>query len=178
MGKQAAKASQNIQQQAADRYSKMAEQFLTESTPQRNLVGNYYSGIIKGGPEAHRVAAPEVAYMKKQFASARDGVRDYMPAGGQKTRAYRDLAVQQPGAISGVFQKKIEDALARLSNLATGSSQGALSANQGLSGSGAALGQLAAARGQAVGSAIGGLANLAGFGLGGGFSSGSSKGTT
>lgn len=172
MGRSASKAAQSTQQAAAARYADLAGEAFKEAKPQRDLVSGYNTGIIQGGPEAYRVAAPEVAYMKRQFNAARQNVRDYMPAGGQKNRAYRDLAVQQPGAISSIFQKKIEAALDRLMGISGQNTQTALAATGGQSQVGSQLAQLAQQRAAAVNSGISGIANLAGFALGGGFGGG------
>ncbi len=170
MGKGAAKKSQQLQEQAADRYSKLAAEQYAAAKPAQELSQNYYTGIVKGGPEAYRVAAPEVNFMKKQFQNANSTLRDSMPAGGQKNRAYRDLALSQPGAISGVFQRKIEGALAQLASLGQAGVGNTLNATGGVSKAGSDLGQLAAARGAAVSGAIGGITGLAGMAYGGGFS--------
>jgi len=112
--------------------------------------------------------------MKRQFQNAGTQVRN-MAAGGQKNRAYRDLALAQPGAISGVFQRKIEQALAQLASLGQAGIGNTLQATGGVSNAGNQLGQLAAARGQAVASGIGGIAGLAGMFMGGGFGGGGTQ---
>ncbi len=172
MGKGAAKHSEALQSQAADRYTKLAQEQYDLAKPAQQQAFNYYGGIVKGGPEAYRVAAPEVNFMKRQFANAESQVRDHLPAGGQKTRAYRDLAVSQPGAISAVFQKKIEGALAQLASLGQAGVGNTLNATTGVQTSANQLGQLAAARGAAVSGAISGLAGIAGTAFGGGFGGG------
>lgn len=160
---------------AADRYAKLAQEQYAPAKQAQDKAFNYYGGIVDGNKNAYRVAAPEVNFMKRQFANAKSQVRDYLPAGGQKNRAYRDLAMSQPGAISSVFQKKIEESLARLASLGQQGVGNTLNANQGVSAAGDSLAQLSAARANAVSSAIGGITGLAGFAFGGGFGGGAKK---
>lgn len=170
MGKSAARQSQDLQAQAAKRYTDLATEQYAAAKPAQELSQNYLTGIVQGNNNAYRVAAPEINFMKRQYQNANSAIRDNVAPGGQKNKAYRDLAVSQPGAIAGVFQRKVESALQQLAALGQAGVGNTLNANAGVSQAGNQLGQLAAARGQAVSSAIGSLGGLAGFAFGGGFS--------
>lgn len=124
-----------------------------------------------------KVAAPEISYLKRQFANARQNVSDYVAPGGQKNRAQRDLAMAEPGAAQRVVSSKIEDALRQLAALGGSNTGLSLSATGGVSAAGDSLARLAESRARAVSSAIGGLSGLAGFAFGGGFGGTRSVGT-
>jgi hypothetical protein len=170
MGKSAARKAMSLQSDAADRYTKLAEDLNTEAKPARDLVGTYWKSIIGGGPEAYKAVGPQVSFVKRQFAQARNTVRDHVPNGGAKQRAYRDLAIAEPGQIGALFSSKIDEAIARLGNLANFSTEQTLAANSGIGSVGDSLARLSAMRAQAVASGLGGLASTIGIftGMGGG----------
>lgn len=166
MGKAAAKKSEMMQSEAANRYSKMASDLYGESLPQRQTVGNYYQGIIQGGPQAQAVTAPQISYLKRQTNAAQQQIRDTLPQGGAQQRALRDLAVQAPGQKANIYQSQIKDALDRLQQLGTFNTGGALQATGGVSQAGQALGNLAAQRGAAVAGGLGALGTAGGAAIG------------
>lgn len=142
-GKKEANESAALARQAAQRYSQMSAGLEAEAGPQRRQVGDYYSGIIKGGPEAMKVAAPEVSFIKRQFANARQQARDYLPRGGAQVRAQQKITMAQPGAIGDALSKKISEALERLTQISQANTQGSFENTGGVSRSSEQIGQIA-----------------------------------
>ncbi len=142
----------------------------TEAAPQRALVGNSYSNIIKGGPDAYRTIAPQVDFAKQQFAKVRRTLRDTVPGGGAFTGANRQLAGAEAGTISNLYRDNIMNAIQGLSGFSQGTTNQALAATGGVSNVSQQLAQLSAQRSQGITGALGGIAGALGtfFGLRGG----------
>lgn len=167
MGKAAAKQSEQLASQAADRYSTLATQLAAESAPQRKEASDYYSAIVKGGPQAYTAIAPQVDFAKQQFANARRTQAQTAPAGGAQTAGNRQLASNEASTVSGLYRDKIGEALQQLTQLGEFGTQGELSATGGITSTSQALAQLSAMRAQAVASGVGGIAGSIGtyFGM-------------
>jgi hypothetical protein len=171
-----AKEGKAMERQAASRYSQLADSLSSLAAPQRSQVSDYYSSIIKGGPEASRVTAPEVADLKRQYAGLDQQIRDKLPAGGAQQRARMQLVAQRPGAISALRQRKVEEALRGLSQLSQANTSGALAANQGVSSSARNFMDLAEKERSQWTNLLGGLGMALGQqAIGGIFSSGPKK---
>lgn len=140
---------------------------MQESAPARNLLQDYYTSAIKGGPEAYRAISPQVDFAKQQFQNARQTLDKGVPAGGARARGYKQLATAEAGTVSGLFKDKINEILGRLQQMSEFGTSSGLQATGGISSAGTALGELAAQRANAVASGVGGVAGALGtyFGL-------------
>lgn len=169
MGKSAAHQSQQLQSEAATRYSNLATSLIGEAGPARNQVSDYYSNIIKGGPQAYAAAAPQIAFTKTQFGNAQKQLAETAPAGGAFMAGSRQLAEQKAQSVSDVYKSQINNALQSLTGIAMGETSAGESAVGGVSHAGDSLAQLAASQAAAWGSGLGGIAGGLGtfFGLGG-----------
>lgn len=146
MGKSSAKKAEQLQGEAADRYTKLATDLSAEAAPARQQVGDYYSSIIKGGPAAYKSISPQVDFTKQQFANARRTVANSAPAGGGYMGANRTLAANQAQTVSNLYRDKINEALQGLQRQGEFGTQAGLSANGGVEQAGQGLGQLSAQR--------------------------------
>lgn len=164
-GKEASKQGQAYTQQSASRYSQMLNETQAPAAAQRNQVGDYYSSIIKGGPEAQRVAAPQVSYLKRQMAAAQGQIRDNLPRGGAQQRARMSLAAAQPGQVGKIFSDNIASALERLNQLAQFNTQAAMSAAGGVSQAGQGLSNLGAQQNASETGVLGSVLGPIGFAL-------------
>lgn len=117
---------------------------------------------MKGGPEAYKAIAPQVDFTKRQFANAKTTLNEGVAPGGARERGYRQIAQGQASTISNLFRDKINEIVARLAAFSTGNTQSGITATGGISNAGTALGELAAARGNAVAAGIGGVAGALG----------------
>lgn len=167
MGKGAGRKAEDIQTQAANRFTALGEQLNAEAKPDRAAARDYYSSIIKGGPEAFKAIAPQTEFVKKQFKAASDTLMRSLPRGGAITRAKRDLSIAQAGEIGNLFTNKIDEAVSRIAQLGVFGTQAGLDANRGSVAAGDSLANLSAQRANAVAGGVGGIAGAAGtfFGL-------------
>jgi hypothetical protein len=162
MGKGAAKQSQQIAGQAANNFSSLYGNLSSGAAPALKQSQDYYSAIIKGGPQAYAAVAPAAEFTKQQFSNANRQLQDTAPAGGYVPAARTQLAQSQAQTISGLYQNNINNALQSLTGLGLGETQGALGATQGQTTVSGQLAQLAAQQLSAWTSGIGSLAG--GFG--------------
>lgn len=125
-------------------------------------MADYYGGIIKGGPEAYKAIAPQVDFTKQQFQNARKSLAQSAPAGGAYASGSRVLASNQAQTVSGLYRDKINEALQRLQEMGTSETSAGLTATGGVQAAGQGLGELAAARAQAIASGIGGISGAFG----------------
>lgn len=116
---------------------------------------------------AYRTIAPQVDFAKQQFSNARRTLRDTVPAGGAWQGANRQLAGQEAQTISGLYRDNIMNAIQQLAGFSQANTSGGLNANQGVSTTGQAFGQLAAQKLQAIMSGLGGIGGALGtfFGM-------------
>lgn len=138
-----------------------------EAAPQRDLVGQSYSNIIKGGPLAYRTIAPAIDFTKQQFANARRTLRDTVPAGGAWQGGNRQLAAQEAQTTSNLYRDNLMNAIQGLAGFSQANTGAGISATGGVSSAASSLGQLAAQRAQAISSGLGGIAGAVGtyFGM-------------
>lgn len=122
---------------------------------------------MKGGPEAYKLIAPQVDFTKRQFANARKTVDEGVAPGGARQRGYKQLAGAEASTVSNLFRDKINEILARLASFSQFGTQSGITATGGVQTAGQGLGELAAARGQAVAGALGGVGSALGtyFGI-------------
>jgi hypothetical protein len=167
LGKSAARKSEQLQNEAANRFSQLATGLSNESAPQRSLLSDYYQGVIKGGPAAYKAISPQVDFAKTQFANARRQINNTAPIGGAVPQARTNLATSEAQTISGMFRDKIQEALQGLQQLSEFGTSGGLQATGGVSNVGSALGQLSAQRLGAWTGALGGIGQALGSYFGG-----------
>ena len=138
-----------------------------EAAPQRNLVGQSYTDIIKGGPLAYRTIAPAVDFTKQQFSNARRTLRDTAPAGGAFQAGNADLARTEAQTVSNLYRDNLMNAINNLAGFSQSNTSGGLNATSGVSGVANGLAQLAAQRSAAFAQGLGGIAGALGtyFGL-------------
>lgn len=156
--------------EAANRYSKLATDLTTEAAPQRQLVGDYYSNVVKGGPGAYKLIAPQVDFTKRQFSNARRTMDQGVAPGGARQRGYKQLASAEAGTVSNLMRDKINEVLARLASFSQFGTQAGISSTGGVMGAGQGLAELSAQRAAAAAQGLGGVAGALGtfFGMRGG----------
>lgn len=164
-GKDIAKQGKSLQQQAASRYSTMAGELATEAGPQGKTVSNYATGIVKGGPEALKVVAPQVSYLRRQMETARQQVRDNVPRGGAQQRAQMGITAAKPGAEQRIFSDQVQAALDRLTQLSQYNTGASMQANSGVANVGANLSNLANQQDATATSGLGSIFGPIGFAL-------------
>lgn len=152
-----------MQVAASERFNRLGEELIREAGPARKQVQDYYSTAIRGGPEAFKLIAPEVNFTKRQFANARQTMDEGVAPGGARQRGYKQLASAEASSISKLMSDKINEVLARLASFSQFGTQAGIQSTGGMSSAGQALGELAAARGAAVASGVGGIAQGAGM---------------
>lgn len=145
----------------------MATDLTTAAAPANKTVQDYYTSALKGGPEAYKMVAPQVDFAKRQYQNARTSLNEGVAPGGARQRGYKQLASGQAGTISGLFRDKINEILQRLQQMGQFGTQAGLQATGGVQSSGQGLGELAAARANAVAGGLGGIAGAFGtyFGM-------------
>lgn len=156
-----------MQSEAANRYTDFATQLSAEGAPARQQSQNYYSSIVKGGPEAYKVIAPQVDFAKQQFANAQRGIADSAPAGGAFSKATQNLAATQAQTISGLYRDNIQKALEALSQSGQFDTGAGLTATGGVSSAANGFAQLSASQANAWASGLSGIAGPFGMLLGG-----------
>jgi hypothetical protein len=167
LGKSAAKKAEQLQSEAANRFTEYSKQLSAEAAPARKLTQDYYTSVVKGGPEAYKAISPQVDFTKTQFRQARKQLDAGVPAGGARQRGYQQLAGAEAGTISGLFRDKINEILGRLQESGQFGTQAGISATGGVAGAGESLARLAASRANAVAGGLGGIAGALGtyFGM-------------
>jgi hypothetical protein len=121
-----------------------------ESAPYRKQTGQYWSNIIKGGPNLTRYVAPQLNNATRQFGAQRRMVKEMEP-GGVRDATLGNLRLAEAGAKTNIMSGGVADALQRLANQANFGTQ------TGLGGMGSG--------GSQVGSAAGQFTNLAQLGM-------------
>lgn len=152
-----------IQGEAAKRYAAMASSAGMASGAPDKQSTDYYSAIAAGGPAASTAAAPQIAFYKRQLANSRQQVRDYMPRGGAQSRANRQLTAAAPGQITSIYSKQIQDAMAKLQEIARQKESTSMTANSGAATVGSALAEQARLKAASSGNAWASLAGPLGY---------------
>lgn len=162
MGKGAGRASQDMLTQAGRRLSRVSEQLMRESQPQRALASAYYKSIVRGGPQLERAAAPQIGQIRQSYSRGRQSVENFAPRGGFRRKALQDLRLGETSDIGKIFTTQVQDAVSRLMSGGQFGTQAGIGALSGQAGTGQALGQLSAQQAAAWGSGLGGLAGAFG----------------
>jgi hypothetical protein len=144
--------------QAANNFSGLATSLSANAAPALKASQDYYSAILKGGPEAYAAVSPAVDFTKQQFQNAGRQLRQTGPAGGAQVAGATQLASTEAQTISNLYQNNISSALAGLTGLGESETGAALNASQGQTGVASQLGTLAAQQLSAWTSGISGLA--------------------
>ncbi len=155
-----------MQAQAGSRFTDLSNQLSSEAAPQRSLVGDTYSSIIKGGPDATRVLAPAIDYTKQAYANARRTLRNTAPNGGAFFGGNNQLAASEAQTKSNLYRDKLQEALSGLSGFSAANTSAAQAATAGQSSVANQMAELARARQGMWTSGITGLAGAFGRYLG------------
>lgn len=164
--KEAARTMANSQADIGKEMIDFSKGLWGESAPYRKTTGNYWSNIIKGGPELHKSVAPQINAATNQFALAKKQAENMAP-GGLRDASLRDINIAKAGAKTNIYSGGIADALARLSSQANfgtqagiGGMSGANSAFGGAAGNYMNLAQMGAS---SMNGLFGGLGSLVGM---------------
>jgi hypothetical protein len=103
-----------------------SKQIWGESAPYRKQTGDFWSSIIKGGPEGARAVAPQINQATQQFSLARKATKD-LPPGGLRDISLRNLDIAEAGAKTGIYSGGVNEALTRLANQANMGTQAGIS---------------------------------------------------
>jgi hypothetical protein len=167
LGKGLSKKAAAVQTNVADKSSGISDQLRTDLMPYLKQSGDYYTNLIKGDPATlTRQMSPQINLSNMAYDNAKQQIERTTPSGGVRTQALTDLATKRAGSTTSILNSGITEALQHLEGLGQFGTQGSL---QGLSVSGQAgdsLARLSAAKAQAVGQGIAGLAGGAGSILG------------
>lgn len=164
MGKSASKKAESSLGASADRFAALQEKLESESAPQRQQVGQYFSDIISGDRQkATRALAPQIEATRAQFGQAGKAIERNLPRGGVQQQARSDVAQAEAGAVGNLYTGGVNEALARLAALSTFGTQAGISAGGQGVGAGTSLAELGASQNAA---AMGALGSMAG-GMGG-----------
>ncbi len=167
MGKGAGKKSEDILSGTSQKFSETMEQLLSESEPARKIPMNFWSSIIKGGPEADAVLGPSTESIRSQFSSAREAIERSMPRGGAMDKAMSQTHIAEAGTIGGQRTNLLSEAVARLASMGVFGTQSGISAGGGSLSAGNSLANLSGMQAQAWGAGLGGLAEGVGSIFGG-----------
>lgn len=158
-------AQVNLQKTEADllnKYSGIALPGLKSST-------DYWTSILKGGPQAQAAVAPYAANITANAATTTQAIQNNMSAGGEKELALSRVPSQTAGQVASLYAGMQPTAASALGNLALGTAgagtgSGGVSANAG-----AANEQLAGQQAQAKAQMVSGIAQGVGTAAGGYF---------
>ena len=156
MGKSASKKAESSLGASADRFAALQEKLESESAPQRQQVGQYFSDIISGDRQkATRALAPQIEATRAQFGQAGKAIERNLPRGGVQQQARSDVAQAEAGAVGNLYTGGVNEALARLAALSTFGTQAGISAGGQGVGAGTSLAELGASQNAAAMGALG-----------------------
>ncbi len=167
MGKGAGKKSQDILTGTSAKFSQTMDQLLSESEPARKIPMNFWSSIIKGGPEADAVLAPSTESIRSQFEQARAAIERSLPRGGAMDNALTQTHIAEAGTVGSQRTNLLSEAVARLASMGVFGTQSGISAGGGSLSAGNSLANLSGMQAQAWGTGLGGLAEGVGSIFGG-----------
>lgn len=155
----------NLQKTEADllgKYSNIALPGLKSST-------DYWTSILKGGPQAQAAVAPYAQQINANAATTTQNIENNLPAGGEKNLALARVPAQTAGQVASLYAGMQPAAAGALGGLSTGIA-GAGNASGGVSANaGSANEQFAASQAQAKAQMVSGIAHGVGSIAGGAF---------
>jgi hypothetical protein len=158
----AAKSQADIGKQMID----FSKQMWGEAAPYRKQTGDFWSNIIKGGPQLQQAVAPQINAASQQFSLARKAAKE-LPPGGLRDISMRNLDTSEAGAKTGIYSGGVSDAVTRLANQANLGTQAGISSmstgSQALGGASGTYTNLAQMGAQSLGSMMSGVGSLVGM---------------
>src|SRR5574341_1981892 len=101
----------------AERRGNLGEDFLGQAKGAFTPAMDYWSGILRGGPDAMLALSPEIKQAQQAFQQAKTQTSQFAPMGGGRANVLAQLPQQQAGAITDIFSRARPAAAAGLSNL-------------------------------------------------------------
>lgn len=135
--------------------------------PYLSSAGNYWTALMKGGPEAQAATAPYAQKIAAQTGAAQHNIENNLPAGGEKNLALAQLPMQQATNVADLYQKMGPMAASQLQALALGSAGAGTGAGGVSANAGSSMASLAGSQAQAKGSMWGGIGQGLGSAAGG-----------
>lgn len=167
MGKSSARKAEGIQTQVGESSLGLSKDLLKEASPQRSTVGDFYNSIVKGDPvNLARTQAPKLNMSRDAYSQAKEQIERVLPKGGVRDQATADLAMRQAGAITNIMSGGVDDAVKMLMEMAQFGTGTSLSSMGVAGNAGDSLARMSAAKAQAVGQGIAGIAGGAGMAFG------------
>lgn len=166
-GPQVPQSSINTQVGLQSTEADLLKKYSDVAMPGLNTASNYWTSILKGGPEAQQATAPFAQTIAQQTGAAQKQIQNTLPAGGEKNLALAELPIKQGQSIANLYQGLGPTAASELQALSLGSAGAGNSAGGVSASAGASNEQLAASQAAAKGNMFGGIGSGLGSAAGG-----------
>lgn len=122
----------------------IGQQYSQIGIPALQNSSNYWTSILKGGPQAQQAVGPVAGLMGQQYAGAARSLQGSLPAGGETNLALANLKAQQAQQTGQLYQGLQPTAAQQLTAIGTGAGQ----TGAGTTGAGGFLGYAGVNAGQ------------------------------
>jgi hypothetical protein len=140
-----------------------SKQMWGEAAPYRKQTGDYWSSIMKGGPQLQQAVAPQINQASQQYATAKKAAKE-LPPGGLRDVSMRNLDISEAGTKAGIYSGGVNEAATRLANQANMGTQAGISGmsagTQAFGGAASTYGNLAQMGAQSLSGMMSGMGSL------------------